>query len=85
MPLPKSPRQIREDKEKKAKLNEISDAENPKYMFQGMSSKLLVKIAMGKLDAKEYARHELENLGLDNKGKWIGYDLAERLWKSKIK
>lgn len=67
------------------KVNEASDDENPKYMFQGMNTKLLVKIATGKINAQEYAKYEMTNRGFGKKGEWLGFDEAGKLWKSKIK
>ena len=66
-------------------INEDADSKRPKMMFQGMDVSLLVKIATGKLDAKEYAKYELQNIGYGKKGEWIGFPEAEKLWKSKVK
>jgi hypothetical protein len=66
-------------------LNEMSDEENPKMMFQGMSVKLLIGMATGKLNATEYAKFELQNMGLGKNGKWVGFPESEKIWKSKIK
>ena len=67
------------------KIIEESESENPKYMFQGMDTKLLVKIATGKVNAQEYAKWEMTNRGFGKKGEWLGFDKADKLWKSKIK
>ena len=69
----------------KSKLSEDADSINPRYMFSDTDISLLLKIANGKIDAKEYAKFQLQNLGLGKQGEWIGFNAAEKLWKSKIK
>lgn len=54
-------------------LNEISDKENPEFIFQTTHTKLLVQIVNGKLNPKKAAMKELDNRGLDKKGKWVGF------------
>ena len=66
-------------------VSEMTDDQNPKYMFQGMNVKLLVQIASGKINAKEYAKYEMQNLGFGKNGEWIGFPEAKKLWKSKVK
>ena len=61
-------------------LKEMSDDENPEYLFNGVSTKLMVAIANGKLDAKKLAKKQLVNRGLGKKGEWIGFPQAEKLW-----
>jgi len=65
-------------------INE-SDDDNPIYMFQGMSTKLLIKIASGKINAQEYAKHQMAQRGFGKKGEWVGFDQAEKIWKPKVK
>ena len=67
------------------KLNEVSDEENPKMMFQGMSTKLLVQMATGKINATEYAKFELQNRGFGKNGKWVGFPESAKIWKAKVK
>jgi len=55
-------------------LNEISDEENPEFMFQTMHMKLVLAIANGKINAKKAALEELANRGYDKNGKWVGWD-----------
>ena len=69
----------------KSKMNESSDDLNPRYMFTGMYTELLVKLASGKVNAQEYAKFELQNRGFDASGNWIGFPAAKKLWKSKVK
>jgi len=64
-------------------LNEVFDEENPRFMFQGLSTKLLVQIANGKINAQDFAKYEMVNRGFDKKGKWIGFDDSEKLWFKK--
>ena len=66
-------------------VNEMTDENNPKYMFQGTDIKLVVAIASGKINAKEYAKFEMVNRGFGKKGEWIGFPEAEKLWKPKVK
>lgn len=61
-------------------LKEMKDEENPDYLFQGDSTKLVLAIALGKLDAKKLAKKELVNRGFGKKGEWVGFDEAEKLW-----
>ena len=65
-------------------VNEVSDADDPKYMFQTLNTSLVLAIATKKINAVEYAKKEMENRGFDNKGKWVGFELAKKIWKSKI-
>ena len=74
--------------EKKHQLNEwrkasddgtIKDDENPAFMFQGVWTSLLTKIAKGEISAQFLACQELANRGLDLDGKWIGFEAAEKI------
>jgi hypothetical protein len=51
--------------------------------FSCMSTDLLVKIAAGKVNAQAVAAAMLACRGLDNSGKWIGFDNADKFWSSK--
>ena len=61
-------------------LVEMSDEDNPDYIFQGESTKLVLAIASGKLDAKKLAKKELAGRGLGKKGEWVGFPQAEKIW-----
>ena len=63
-------------------LKEVRDELNPDMMFQTMATELLLKIALGKLDAQQYAKNEMKNRGLDKKGKSVSFKAAETIWKS---
>ena len=65
-------------------INEVSDDKNPEYLFSDVDSKLLIDIASGKIDAKKLAAQEMSNRGFDKKGKWVGYDKAEKIWGNKL-
>lgn len=52
----------------------LPDEENPIFAFSMTSSKLLVKFLNGDLDAASMIRHELRNRGLDDDGRYIGFN-----------
>ncbi len=54
-------------------MNINNDELNPEYLFRLTYTELLVKIASGEIDAQECAQKELKNRGLDNNGKWVGF------------
>ncbi len=61
-----------------AALGLIPDSDNPVFIFSSTNKDLLLDIVNGKLDAKQLARIELMNRGLDTKsGKWIGWSKGE--------
>jgi len=64
-------------------LIEMTDEENPIYMFQTTPTTLILKVALGKIDAKKMAGREMANRGFGKKGEWIGFPAAEKLWKVK--
>ena len=66
-------------------IKEDSDSVNPKFAFQGMDTKLLLKFATGKLNAQDYAKFEMQKRGFGKKGEWVGFDDSQKIWKSKVK
>ena len=50
-----------------------SDDLNPRYLFQGIATDLLVAIVNHQIDPNELANTELKNRGLDKTGKWVGF------------
>lgn len=50
-----------------------SDDLNPKYLFQGIATDLLVAIVHDQINPVEIANKELQNRGLDENGKWVGF------------
>lgn len=78
--------------EKKGKLSERNkskfheefyskrkDDENPRFIFSMTSDKVLVEALNGDFDLVYMVRRELANRGLDQNGKWIGFDKAKEL------
>jgi hypothetical protein len=51
----------------------LKDDDNPRYLFHCTNNSLLCAIVKGEIDAKDLAKKELENRGLDNNAKWIGF------------
>jgi hypothetical protein len=64
-------------------LNELSDDDNPKYVFSGKNTTVVAAIANKKVDAVRLAQLELYQRGLDKNGKWIGFDKVKDYWKVK--
>lgn len=56
-----------------ADTGEIKDAVNPIFIFSLTATELLVKIVSGEIDAVGLAKLELQNRGMDNSGKWVGF------------
>jgi hypothetical protein len=50
-----------------------SDDLNPRFLFQGIATDLLVAIVNKQIDPVELANKELKNRGLDEDGKWVGF------------
>jgi hypothetical protein len=48
--------------------------------FQLMTAAGLVKMATGQVNALKVACEELASRGLGERGEWIGFDAAARLW-----
>lgn len=59
----------------------IPDEQNPIAILQVFSAELLLKIALGQLDMKPFAIHELKCRGLGRKGEWVGFSQAEVVWE----
>jgi len=58
---------------------ELNDFENPEYMFSTTHTSLLTKIAKGQIDPIRLAKEELANRGLDDNGKWVGFQKAREI------
>lgn len=58
---------------------EIHDELNPAYLFSLTWNDLLVKIVSGEVDPVQLAREQLANRGLDQSGKWVGFDEASKI------
>ena len=58
----------------------ISDSQNPVFIFSMTSTDLLLAAAAGLIDLNQLARKQLANRGLDANGKWVGFDRAADIW-----
>ena len=65
-------------------ISETSDHLNPRFIHQGTSTDLLVKIAQGELNALSLVKKELANRGVDNSGRWVGFERAAEIHKNDI-
>ena len=50
-----------------------SDDLNPNYLLTGIARDLLVAIVNKQINPIELANKELKNRGLDENGKWVGF------------
>lgn len=62
-------------------LNEMRDEENPEFLFNMVPTSLILDIVNKKVDIMYLAKKSLADRGVDKKGKWIGTDKAEKLWR----
>ncbi len=53
---------------------------NEENIFQTTSNKILVLAVNGEIDLKKIAGKELANRGLDKEGKWVGFEIAEKIF-----
>jgi|GEM_PF-299808 len=60
------------------KYDDGPDDLNPRMLFSGIATAMLVEILEGKIDLSYLVRLELADRGLDKKGKWIGFDAAAK-------
>jgi hypothetical protein len=58
----------------KANNGEIKEQNNPAFILRGTSIQLLIQIAKGEINMQELAKRELENIGHDINGMWVGFD-----------
>jgi len=57
-----------------ANLSLMPDEENPIFLFSQTHKELLLAIANGSIDARQLAKVELRNRGLDTEtGTWVGW------------
>jgi hypothetical protein len=66
---------------KAAELGTIPDSQNPLFLLQGTHTDLLVRILMRDFSVTDLARHELECRGLNEQGKWVGFDQKPKIQK----
>lgn len=60
------------------KWDDLPDDEHPREAMRRIGSKELGKIATGKDDTQAHAKRELAARGVDEHGKWLGFDKAEK-------
>lgn len=53
---------------------------NPAEYFQTLPTELLRAIALGEVDAQALAGEQLASRGLDQRGRWVGFERAARVW-----
>lgn len=58
----------------KAEFGTVADELNPAFILSSVSSELLTQIIKGEIDLQELAKREMENRGLDENGKWVGFN-----------
>ncbi|MFZ3203510.1 MAG: hypothetical protein WA161_06505 [Pseudomonas sp.] len=49
--------------------------------LQPLPTELLIAMAKGKVDTQAIAARLMADRGLDERGKWVGFDKAAELWK----
>ena len=57
-----------------AALGLIPDEENPIFLFNQTNTNLLLDLINGKIDARELALIELKNRGLNDQGRFVGWE-----------
>lgn len=62
-----------------SKYDDRIDGVNPRYIFTMTSTKVLVEALKGDFDLNYMLRRELANRGLDEDGKWVGFDKAAEI------
>lgn len=58
--------------------DDLGDNEHPREAMRRIGSKELGQITQGKVDAQKKAKEELAARGVDENGKWLGFDKAEK-------
>ena len=61
----------------------VSDSQNPVFIFSMTSTDLLLAAAAGLIDLNQLAREQLADRGLNADGKWVGFDRAAEIWEVK--
>ena len=65
------------------KFDGREDELDPRYIFNMTATQLLTEALKGEFDITYLIRKQLAGRGLDNEGKWIGFDKAKELHKIK--
>jgi hypothetical protein len=63
------------------KFDDRKDELDPRHIFNMTSTQLLTEALREEFDINYMIRRELAKRGLDNEGKWIGFDKARQLHK----
>jgi hypothetical protein len=58
---------------------EVSDLQNPIFLYSTTATDLLLGIVHGLIDPVRLAREMLANRGLDADGQWVGFDRAREI------
>ncbi len=61
----------------------IPDSQNPLFLFQGTHSDILTAILKRDFDVEQLVRHELQQRGLNDQGKWVGFNQKPPIQKRK--
>ena len=62
------------------KNSQLPDELNPQFLFSSIHSDLLIKAVNNQTDLLQLAKRELANRGLDNHGKWVGFEQAAKIF-----
>ena len=57
----------------------IKDELNPKFIFTGINTALLVKVLKGEIDLIRLVKEQLTQRGLDENGFWVGFAEAKKI------
>ena len=57
----------------------IPDELNPKFIFTGTNTELLVKVLKGEIDLIRLVKEQLAQRGVDENGFWVGFAKAKRI------
>ena len=57
----------------------IPDEVNPKFIFNGTNTELLVRVLKGEIDPMRLVKEQLVQRGVDENGFWVGFIKAKRI------
>ncbi len=58
---------------------QVSDLQNPAFLYSTVATDLLLAITSGLIDPVQLAHEQLANRGLDADGQWVGFDRAREI------
>jgi len=70
--------------EQQEEFSQMDDESNPEFTFSCTNNNILVLIATGQIDARAMAWKTLADKGLDEKGNWVGFDQARRIFEANV-